>query len=181
MEELCRIVYKNVVLRGVVGDITELDVEAIVNPANTYMYMGGGLAGYLKRRGGREIEDEARKYAPVPIGKAVATTAGRLKQKYIIHSPTMEKPAGETSIEKIYKATYAALETGCGVGARSIAFPGMGTGVGGIDPMKAVESMFKAIMEVLEKKCSVEEIVVADINREIPQQFCKLLEKYLGS
>jgi len=53
------------------------------------MIMGDGVAGAIKRRGGKIIEDEARRHAPVPTGKAVITTAGRLKAKYVIHAPTM--------------------------------------------------------------------------------------------
>jgi len=75
------------------GDITTLEVDAIINPANSYGYMGGGVAGAIKEIGGQEIETEAVAKAPIPIGSAVITTAGSLKAKHIIHAPTMEQPS----------------------------------------------------------------------------------------
>jgi len=64
------------------GDLTKVEAHAICNPANSLLYMGGGAAGALKRAGGEEIEREALKQAPVPVGKAVATTAGRLRARW---------------------------------------------------------------------------------------------------
>jgi len=85
--------YKGVRIVVLTGDITKQEVDAIVNPANSMLVMGGGVAGAIKRVGGKEIEDESVKHAPVPVGEAVATGAGRLKAKYVIHAPTMERPA----------------------------------------------------------------------------------------
>ncbi len=114
------------------GDITRVSVDAIVNPANSLMFMGGGVAGAIKEVGGKEIENEARKQAPVPIGKAIATGAGRLNARYVIHAPTMEMPAMNIPLENAIKATRAALRIAKKLGIESIAFPAMGTGVGGL-------------------------------------------------
>ncbi len=130
-----------------VGDLTEFTGDAIVNPANTKLLMGGGVAGVIKRKGGEEIEREALKHAPVPIGKAVTTGAGKLKCKYVIHSPTVEEPASPSSPEKVYLATKAALEEAKRVGVKSIAFPLMGAGVGGLTPEQSIESMSRAFLE----------------------------------
>ncbi len=163
------------------GDLTRARVDAIVNPANSYMVMGGGVAGVIKRRGGRVIEDEARRYAPVPVGKAVATTAGRLPAKYVIHSPTMEEPAGETSFEKVYLASKAALEVACRLDdVSSIAFPGMGTGVGGLDYRVASKAMLKAFLEYSSSRC-IDEIRVIDINPLFIKAFCETLESGLDN
>lgn len=86
------------------GSIVDLDVDAIVNAANSHMWMGGGVAGAIKRFGGSKIEEEALKQAPVPIGKAIATTAGKLKTKHVIHAPTMTNP-GLTSSSNVYQAS----------------------------------------------------------------------------
>jgi len=131
-----------------VGDLTEFEGDAIVNPANTRMLMGGGVAGAIKRKGGEEIEKEALKHAPVPIGKAVSTTAGRLKCRFVIHAPTVEEPASPSSPEKVYAATRAALEEAKRIGVRSIAFPLMGAGVGGVSPEDSIASMAKAFEEL---------------------------------
>lgn len=127
------------------GDITQLDVDAIVNPANSRMIMGGGVAGAIKRRGGREIEEEAMKHAPVPVGKAVATGAGRLRARYVIHAPTMEMPAMRIPLENVYKATRAALEEAERLGIESLALPAMGAGVGGISPRDSFKAMLETI------------------------------------
>lgn len=76
------------------GSLLDVKADAIVNPANSYGYMGGGVAGVIKRAGGEEIEREAIKKAPIPVGSAVITTAGRLPFKGVIHAPTMEETKG---------------------------------------------------------------------------------------
>ncbi|MEA3458041.1 MAG: macro domain-containing protein, partial [Candidatus Thermoplasmatota archaeon] len=80
------------------GDITQIDCDAIINPANSFGYMGGGVAGAIKRVGGKEIESEAVNKAPIVVGKAIATTAGDLPYEYVIHAPTMKRPAMRTSV-----------------------------------------------------------------------------------
>ncbi|ABN69530.1 Appr-1-p processing domain protein [Staphylothermus marinus F1] len=180
IEEICKINYRGAVIKGVKGDITELDVEAIVNPANSFMLMGGGLAGVLKRKGGEIIENEAKKFAPVPVGKAVVTIAGVLKAKYIIHAPTMEKPAMRINPENAYKATFAALTKAFDLSLNRIAVPGMGTGVGGLSPSDAGKAMAKAIKEFLDIIPSgIKEILVVDLNPEIPRMVCKALQEMI--
>ena len=77
------------------GDITQLEVGAVVNAANNRLWMGDGVAGALKRAGGKEIEAEAVKKGPIPVGEAVATGAGKLKAKYVIHAAVMAIAGGE--------------------------------------------------------------------------------------
>lgn len=129
------------------GDITLLDVDAIVNPANSLMIMGGGVAGAIKRRGGAEIEEEAMKHAPVPVGKAISTSAGRLKARHVIHAPTMERPAMRIPIDNVYNAARAALAEAERLGVVSLALPAMGAGVGGVSPRQAFEAMIRAILD----------------------------------
>ena len=80
---------KDCKIEVVQGDLTELGVDAIVNAANNKLVMGGGVAGAIKRKGGRIIEEEAVKKGPIKIGEALATTAGVLPAKYVIHAATM--------------------------------------------------------------------------------------------
>lgn len=136
------------------GDITEMKVDAIVNPANTRLIMGGGVAGAIKRKGGKEIEEEALKKGPIPIGDAVFTSAGKLYCRYVIHAPTVEEPGGSSSLENVRKATRAALKTAEYLKISSIAFPGMGTGVGGLDVRSAAATMMREIKRhVMEGTC----------------------------
>ncbi|MFH7882684.1 MAG: macro domain-containing protein, partial [Candidatus Aenigmatarchaeota archaeon] len=103
------------------GDITEEECDAIVNPANSLGIMGGGVALAIKKKGGEEIEREARAKAPIKVGEAIATKSGKLKCKYIIHSPTMEKPAQKITLENVKLATRAALELARKMNLKSIA------------------------------------------------------------
>ncbi|MEM3546993.1 MAG: macro domain-containing protein [Candidatus Bathyarchaeia archaeon] len=163
------------------GSLLELEVDAIVNPANSMLIMGGGVAGAIKRAGGEEIEKEAVKNAPIPIGKAIVTTAGRLKAKNVIHAPTMERP-GPTTTENVYRAMYATLELAQNMNFRSIAIPGMGTGVGGLSPNEATEAIFKALEEYLNRGLKVKNIIFVDLNEEVVDAFKRalneLIEKY---
>jgi len=139
----------------VVGDVTEFQGDAIVNPANSYGYMGGGVALAIKLRGGKVIEEEAVKQAPIPIGSAVVTTGGSLKVRAVIHAPTVVRPGDRSSPENVYKATKAALEKAVERGFKSVAFPLMGAGVGGVPPKEAAKAMYSAIREYSDKELEV--------------------------
>jgi len=83
------------------GDLTQIPCDAIVNPANSFGYMGGGVAGAIKRIGGVEIENEAIAKAPIPVGTAVETTAENLPCTFVIHAPTMEQPAMRIGVKNV--------------------------------------------------------------------------------
>jgi O-acetyl-ADP-ribose deacetylase len=117
------------------GDICDRAVEAVVNAANNHLWMGGGVAGAIKRRGGVEIEREAMAQGPIPVGSAVATRAGALAARYVIHAAVMGQDL-RTDAGLIREATRAALVVAEGLGVRGIAFPALGTGVGGF-PLEA--------------------------------------------
>lgn len=127
------------------GSILETDADVIVNAANSRGIMGGGVAGVIKRAAGVEVEDEARKQAPIPVGKAVLTSGGKTKFKGIIHAPTMPQPAMQIPPHNVALATRAALALGDSHGFTSIAIPGMGTGVGGVAHAEAAALMVKEI------------------------------------
>jgi O-acetyl-ADP-ribose deacetylase (regulator of RNase III) len=117
-------------LEVVEGDITALAVDAIANAANDRLWMGAGVAGAIKRAGGEEIEREAVAKGPVPVGSAVATGAGRLRARYVIHGAVMGQDL-RTSAELIERTTRSCLEVADGLGCESLAVPAFGTGVGG--------------------------------------------------
>ncbi len=156
------------------GSISEVDVEAVVNPANSLGYMGGGVAGYLKRVGGKEIEEETIRKAPIPIGKPILTGAGKLPFKAIIHSPTMEEPAMRTDQERVRKAVRGALELADKEGFTSIAFPGMGTGVGGLSKSLCAKIMVEEVKNFKPK--NLKKVVFVDIDEEMVLEWKKLLE-----
>ena len=156
-----------------IGDITKISCGAIVNPANSFGYMGGGVAGAIKRVGGSEIEKEAVAQAPIFVGSAVSTTAGMLPCRYVIHAPTMEKPAMNIPIENVIKATQAALELGKEMQIKNIAIPGMGTGVGGVLLKDAAKAMIAVVKKFEE---SFENIILLDQNEKMINAFNKCLK-----
>jgi O-acetyl-ADP-ribose deacetylase len=117
-------------LEVVAGDIAALDVDAIANAANDHLWMGAGVAGAIKRAGGEEIEREATAKGPIPVGTAVATGAGRLRAKHVIHGAVMGQDL-RTNADLVERTTQSCLEVADGLGCESLALPAFGTGVGG--------------------------------------------------
>jgi O-acetyl-ADP-ribose deacetylase (regulator of RNase III) len=111
-------------------DITALAVDAIANAANTQLLHGGGVAGAISRAGGPAVDEESRRKAPIGLGEAVATTAGDMPARWVIHAATMEL-GGPTSADVIRRATAATLWKAEELGAGSLALVAFGTGVGG--------------------------------------------------
>src|SRR6185436_13474817 len=123
------------------GDLTLLPVDAIVSPANSLGIMGSGVAGAIRRRGGDTIQHEAMACAPIAVGAAVVTSAGRLYAKHVIHAPTMEEPGTKIGVENVRRATRAALIAAAVNNLEVIAFPAIGTGEGGVDKDEAARAM----------------------------------------
>jgi O-acetyl-ADP-ribose deacetylase (regulator of RNase III) len=137
------------------GDITnQPDVDAIVNAANTELWLGSGVAGAIAARGGPEIEREAVSKGPIRLGEAVATTAGNLPNKYVIHAAAMgyrpedqavpKRPGSSSSEAIIREATTNSLAVADTLGCRSIAFPALATGVGGFPVDECARVMISA-------------------------------------
>ena len=129
------------VIHVALGDITQLTVDAIVNPANSLGIMENGVARTIKVEGGDAIEGETRSAAPVAVGAAVVTGAGQLWCKAVIHAPTMEEPGMKIGVENVRRATRAALLAAGRNGYETIAFPGMGTGTGQVPYDEAARAM----------------------------------------
>jgi len=142
------------------GDITQLELDALVNAANNRLWMGGGVAGALKRVGGKEIEDEAVNKGPIPIGEAVVTGAGKLKAKYVIHAAVMGQDL-KTDAGKIRQATKNSLLRAGELGIKSIAFPALGTGVGGFPLDECARIMISGVRQHSTRKTKLERVVFA--------------------
>jgi O-acetyl-ADP-ribose deacetylase len=111
-------------------DIAAQTTDSIVNAANNHFWMGAGVAGAIKRRGGDEIEQEAMAQGPVKPGECVITSGGRLAARYVVHAAVMGQDL-QTSPELIERATRNSLALAEAHRLESIAFPAFGTGVGG--------------------------------------------------
>ena len=112
------------------GDIATVAVDAVANAANDGLWMGAGVAGALKRAGGDEIEHEAMAQAPVELGTAVATSAGRLPARYVLHGAVMGQDL-RTNAELVRRTARSCLALADELGCASLALPAFGTGVGG--------------------------------------------------
>jgi O-acetyl-ADP-ribose deacetylase (regulator of RNase III)/ADP-ribose pyrophosphatase YjhB (NUDIX family) len=122
------------------GDITELKVDAIVNAANNKLVMGGGVAGAIKRKGGKIIEEEAVKKGPIEIGSAIFTTAGDLPARYVIHAATMGMDFATDEV-KIRNSCRSSLRVAEELKIRTLAFPALGCGTGGFPFLAAAKIM----------------------------------------
>jgi O-acetyl-ADP-ribose deacetylase (regulator of RNase III) len=127
------------------GDITEWEVDAITNAANSTLAMGTGVAGTIKRKGGVIIEEEAMRQGPVDVGEAVLTTGGNLPATHVIHAAVMG-PDLKTDAEIIGKATRAVLGLVDKHRITSLALPALGTGVGHVPPLASAEAMMSAVV-----------------------------------
>ena len=141
-------------------DITTLEVDAIANAANTRLLHGGGVAGAIVRAGGQSIQEESDRKAPVGLGEAVATGAGTLPARWVIHAATMEL-GGPTSADVIRRATAATLWKAEELNARSLALVAFGTGVGGFPLEEAAEIEVEEVRRHLEAGSRLERIVFA--------------------
>ena len=144
----------------VIGDITGLEVEAIVNAANAQLWMGGGVAGAIKRAAGEVVEHEAMAQGPIQPGESVVSSAGNLPApiRWVIHAATMG-PDLRTSEAFIRAATRSALEAATRIGARSVAFPALGTGVGGFSMRRSAEIMVGEARRAAQTGSPIERVV----------------------
>jgi len=127
------------------GDITDWEVDAIVNAANSTLAMGTGVAGAIKRKGGVIIEEEAIRQGPVEVGEAVLTTGGNLPAIHIIHAAVMG-PDLKTDAEKIAATTRAVLALAAKHRITSLALPALGTGVGHVPAAVSANAMLNAVV-----------------------------------
>jgi O-acetyl-ADP-ribose deacetylase (regulator of RNase III) len=141
------------------ADVTQLEVDAIANAANTRLLHGGGVAGAIARAGGPELARESRERAPIGLGEAVETTAGDMPSRWVIHAATMVDPGGTSTAAVIDQATRSTLAKAEELGARSLALVAFGTGVGGCPLDEAARIMVGAARD--HHGSSVERIVFA--------------------
>ncbi|MCX7796012.1 MAG: macro domain-containing protein [bacterium] len=168
-------------IKVIEGDITEEDVECIVNPANSYLQHGGGVAGAIVRKGGRIIQEESdnyiKTYGPLPVGKAIITSAGSLKAKYVIHTVGPRWGEGDEE-KKLRSAIRDVLELASQKGIKSISIPAVSCGIFGYPPELGTGVIIEVMLDFIRNsKTSLTEIHLIGLGREIPELFKQHLEE----
>ena len=137
------------------GDILDLDVDVIVNAANTQLQHGGSLAAAIVDAGGSSIQEESDNIGWCDLGSAVATGAGSLSASHIIHVPTVDYTSDRrtATLEEIGRGTRAALELAKSLQAESIAFPLLGAGLAGLKTADVARAMARSIANAEDIAC----------------------------
>jgi O-acetyl-ADP-ribose deacetylase (regulator of RNase III) len=165
-----------ILVKTYVGNITELAVDAIANAANSDLWMGSGVAGAIKSKGGQQIEDEALSMGPIRPGEAVMTTAGVLPSKYVIHCAGMP-PGGKATYWKVLSSVQAALNIASNHNLSSVAFPAIGAGVGGLAEEQSAKAIIEGIVYYSRKPSSVKEITLVGLNKSMCDCFCNAIKE----
>lgn len=146
-------------LELVEGDITDLEVDAIVNPANERLQLGAGVAGAILKKGGASIQEECNRIGGTPVGTAVMTGAGHLKAKQVIHAVGPQMGEGDED-KKLASAVRAALALADRRGLKSIALPAISTGVFGFPLERAARVMLTEIHRFLQGGTKLDRVVI---------------------
>jgi O-acetyl-ADP-ribose deacetylase len=139
------------------SDITEMAIDAIVNPANTELTFDGGVAAAILRKGGARIREECERIGSIPLGDAVVTTAGNLKAFYVVHAAVIVR-GGKATADSIRHATHNTLLRTEGKAFKTLAFPALGTGAAGFPGEECAGIMIKEVLEHLKSRSSLETI-----------------------
>jgi O-acetyl-ADP-ribose deacetylase len=126
------------------GDITDADVEAVVNAANTHLQLGAGVAGAIRRKGGPTIQQECDAIGPIPLGESATTSGGQLQALYVIHAASMHL-SGLTTEDSLREATVHSLKRAVEKQLTSLAFPALGTGIAGFPLDRCAQIMLEEV------------------------------------
>lgn len=161
------------------GDITEVEADAIVNAANSYLEHGGGVAGAIVRKGGQIIQEESREWVrlhgPVPVGGVAVTSAGRLKARYVIHA--VGPRCGVEPVEKLYEAVANVLRKAEELGLSTVAMPAISTGIFGCPYEDAALQMARAIRDSAHLLKSVRRVLVVLYGDVAFEKFVEVFRK----
>jgi len=140
------------------GDLTEMDVDAIVNAANNDLVLGAGVAGAIHRKGGEEIQKECDEIGSIPVGYAAITGGGKLKARHVIHAASMSLTGVRTTAKSLRTSTAHSLRLAAERNLKSVAFPAVGTGVSGFPMEECAQIMLTEAAQHLQGNTSIEKI-----------------------
>ncbi len=158
------------------GDICDLEVDAIVTPAIGSLWMSTGVAGAIKRAGGDTIEFAAVRQAPAELGSAVVTTAGTLAARAVIHAVSLDRDR-RTSAETLEAAVRSAMARARESGVTSIAFPALGSGVGGFPLEEGARITVQTVRDELPASPTIGHVVFALRGSAAYQAFSQALQE----
>lgn len=149
------------------GDLTQQNVDAIVNAANNDLLLGGGVAGAIARAGGPSIQAECRQIGAIEVGDAAITGGGSLKARHVIHAASM-RLGGKTTAENLRRSTRRSLEIANEHGLTSIAFPAVGTGIAGFPMAQCAQIMIGEVVDHAKGGTALREVrfVLFDVEAE---------------
>ena len=161
------------------GDITEMNVDAVVSSDDNHLTMGGGVSEAILKAGGNIIWEKSRKYIPAKLGSAVVTSAGRLYAKYVIHTIVIDFDEGIwPDADTVQMATASCLNEADRLECKTIAMPALGTGAGELDVESVVYAMIDTIFEELENKHNLQKVTIVLYRQDILFDYLKAsLEK----
>jgi O-acetyl-ADP-ribose deacetylase (regulator of RNase III) len=171
----------NTLLRTMVSDITTLEVDAIVNAANSSLMGGGGVDGAIHRAGGPEILKQCKEIVAeigrLPAGEAVVTTAGRMPSKHVIHTVGPVWHGGKSDEPRLLGNCYRnSLKVALEHGLKRVAFPSISTGVYGYPVDRAADVAVKAVIESVEAHGDAfDEIIFCGFDRRTEQEYASAL------
>jgi O-acetyl-ADP-ribose deacetylase (regulator of RNase III) len=168
----------NISVEVIQGDIADIAADAIVNAANSDLWMGSGVAGAIKRKGGRVIEQEAMAQGPIRPGEAVITTGGDLRASHVIHCAGMApgQPAREEYVQASVEMALDLLRVN---NLKSVGIPVIGAGIGGL----TAEQSIRAIIEGIRNKANLgqeQQVFIVGYTRDAYETLCNVLEHELG-
>jgi O-acetyl-ADP-ribose deacetylase len=160
------------------GDITQLEVDAIVNAANTGLLGGGGVDGVIHRAGGPAIMEECRAIGGCPTGEAVITTGGKLNARYVIHAVGPVWQGGDHKEEELLASAYRnSLKRAVENNIKSLAFPNISTGIYGFPKPRAAEIAIRTVNEFLDQHDFVQQVIFCCFDLENYDLYRKLTER----
>lgn len=163
------------------GDITKVQVDAIVNAANSGLLGGGGVDGAIHRAGGQAIMDECieirKRQGGCRTGEAVITTAGKLPARYVIHTVGPIWNGGKNNEEQLLSSCYVnSLKLAVSNGVKSIAFPNISTGIYGFPKKLAAPIAVNAVSDFLKDDSSIEQVTFVCFDDENYNLYAELLK-----
>jgi len=162
------------------GDITDKDVDAIVNAANNDLTLGGGLAGAIRKKGGESVQEECNRAGPVKVGEAAITGGGNLKAKYVIHAASM-RLGGLATAESLRSSVAHTLRIAEEKKLKTIAFPAIGTGIAGFPREECARITLEEVAKHLKKYATLQKVHIVLFDEETHRIFRKEFERMFGS